>query len=81
MNLADLKDFINRSVMDVLDHKNIDKDVPFFSNTVSTTENLAVFVWNELVSLIPEPCKLFEVKIFETDKNIMVYRGETEQEQ
>lgn len=78
MNLADLKSFISRTVMDVLDHKNIDKDVPYFNNVVSTTENLAVFVWNQLSPLITGPCQLFEVKIYETDKNIMVYRGEME---
>lgn len=64
--------------MEVCDHKNLDKDVPYFKDTVSTTENLAVFIWNQLAPLIISPCQLFEVKIFETEKNIMVFRGETE---
>uniref|UniRef100_A0A8C2Q219 6-pyruvoyl tetrahydrobiopterin synthase n=1 Tax=Cyprinus carpio TaxID=7962 RepID=A0A8C2Q219_CYPCA len=41
----------------------------------STTENLAVFIWESMVKLLP-PDSLHEIKIYETDKNIVVYRGE-----
>ena len=41
----------------------------------STTENLTVFVWNSIVKDLPPGC-LKEVKIHETEKNVMVYRGE-----
>ena len=30
MNITDMKNIINKVVMDVYDHKNIDLDVPFF---------------------------------------------------
>lgn len=62
--------------MDVLDHKNIDKDVPYFKDVVSTTENVAIYIFNELKKLMPKPDLLYEVKIHETDKNIVIYRGE-----
>ncbi|XP_069050591.1 6-pyruvoyl tetrahydrobiopterin synthase [Lepisosteus oculatus] len=75
MNLTDLKHYIEEAVMKPLDHKNLDKDVPYFANAVSTTENLAVFIWDSLVKLLPQNA-LYEVKIHETDKNIVVYRGE-----
>uniref|UniRef100_A0A3B4A0X7 6-pyruvoyl tetrahydrobiopterin synthase n=1 Tax=Periophthalmus magnuspinnatus TaxID=409849 RepID=A0A3B4A0X7_9GOBI len=74
-------DFTNltRCVVDVimtpLDHKNLDKDVPYFSTVVSTTENLAVYIWDHMVREVPEGL-LYEIKIHETDKNIVVYRGE-----
>ncbi|XP_025077605.1 6-pyruvoyl tetrahydrobiopterin synthase-like isoform X2 [Pomacea canaliculata] len=67
INLSDLKKYIDESVMSVLDHKNIDKDVPYFKDVVSTTENIAVFIWNNLVKHIPEGL-LYEVKVYETDK-------------
>lgn len=35
MNLADLKRHIDEAVMERLDHRNLDKDVPFFASTVS----------------------------------------------
>uniref|UniRef100_A0A3B3RDP7 6-pyruvoyl tetrahydrobiopterin synthase n=1 Tax=Paramormyrops kingsleyae TaxID=1676925 RepID=A0A3B3RDP7_9TELE len=75
MNLTDLKRYIEEAVMIPLDHKNLDKEVPYFENVVSTTENLAVYIWDRLLKLLP-PGLLYEIKIHETDKNIVVYRGE-----
>ena len=41
--------------MDVLDHKNVDLDVPYFKEVPSTAENIAVFAWNEIVRLMKAP--------------------------
>ncbi|XP_055509700.1 6-pyruvoyl tetrahydrobiopterin synthase isoform X2 [Leucoraja erinacea] len=62
-------------IMKQLDHKNLDKDVPFFANNVSTAENIAIYIWENLQTLLP-PKLLYEVKVYETDKNIVVYHGE-----
>uniref|UniRef100_A0A8C5EV68 6-pyruvoyl tetrahydrobiopterin synthase n=1 Tax=Gouania willdenowi TaxID=441366 RepID=A0A8C5EV68_GOUWI len=75
MNLTDLKMYIEDVIMTPLDHKNLDKDVPYFANVVSTTENLAVYIWDNMVKVLPTDT-LYEIKIHETDKNIVVYRGE-----
>ncbi|XP_016296289.1 6-pyruvoyl tetrahydrobiopterin synthase [Sinocyclocheilus anshuiensis] len=75
MNLTDLKEYIEEAIMKPLDHKNLDLDVPYFADVVSTTENLSVFIWDSMVKLLP-PDSLYEIKIYETDKNIVVYRGE-----
>lgn len=42
---------------------------------VSTTENVAVYIWDNMVKVLP-PNLLYEIKIHETDKNIVIYRGE-----
>ncbi|XP_066991455.1 6-pyruvoyl tetrahydrobiopterin synthase isoform X1 [Anabrus simplex] len=76
MNINDLKHYMNTAIMDTMDHKNLDKDVPYFKDVVSTTENVAVFIWNNLKALLPNPEILYEVKINETEKNIVLYRGE-----
>ncbi|XP_064474570.1 6-pyruvoyl tetrahydrobiopterin synthase-like isoform X1 [Ornithodoros turicata] len=60
------------AIMDVLDHKNIDEDVPYFKDKVSTTENIAIFVWHQLREVVPPRLQLF-VKIHETDKNVVTY--------
>lgn len=78
MNLTDLKIYMKKVLMDQLDHKNLDKDVPYFRNVVSTTENLAIYIFNELKQLMPNPELLYEVKIYETDNNIVIYRGENQ---
>ncbi len=75
MNICTLKEYMNRAIMEPLDHKCIDKDVAYFENVVSTTENLAVFVWERLSELLPDGL-LYEVKIHETDNNTVVFRGE-----
>ncbi|XP_054913536.1 6-pyruvoyl tetrahydrobiopterin synthase [Poeciliopsis prolifica] len=75
MNLTDLKKCIEEVIMIPLDHKNLDKDVPYFASVVSTTENLAVYIWDNMVKALPASL-LFEIRIHETDKNIIVYRGE-----
>ena len=43
----------------------------------STTENIAIYIWNSLAQLMPNPELLHEVKIHGTDKNVFFYRGES----
>jgi 6-pyruvoyltetrahydropterin/6-carboxytetrahydropterin synthase len=78
MNITDLKNLIQTYVLDLVDHKHLDLDVQYFrkNNLISTTENLAVFIWQQLVSNLNEHVQLYEIKIYETEKNIVVYRGE-----
>ncbi len=79
MNLTDLKAAIEECVMAPLDHRNLDLDVPHFAETVSTTENVAVFIWEAMEAHLKKSGaagRLYEVKLWETDKNIVVYRGE-----
>lgn len=75
MNLTDLKQIIDDCIMQPLDHKNIDKDVPYFKNIPSTAENIAVFIWNAIAEKLPRPDLLHEVKLWETDKNYVSYHG------
>ncbi|CAG0901419.1 unnamed protein product [Darwinula stevensoni] len=75
VNITDLKEWMKTAILDALDHKNLDADVPHFSNIVSTTENVAVFIWESLKKELPNPSLLHEVKIHETDKNIVVFHA------
>lgn len=80
MNIADLKRELQVRVLDVVDHKHLDLDVDYFreGNIVSTTENLALFIWTQLKPPLEMNynVKLHEVKIYETEKNIVVYRDD-----
>ncbi|KAF9932739.1 hypothetical protein FBU30_007389 [Linnemannia zychae] len=78
INITDLKKTLQAAVMDPCDHRNLDIDVPFFHSTPSTTENLAVFLWESIKQHLPrsETYELHELKVYETDKNVVVYRGE-----
>lgn len=75
-NLTDLKQVMRASILEFCDHKNLDKDVAYFEEHTSTTENLVVFIWNNLKTMLPKPDLLYEVKIHETDNNTIYYKGE-----
>ncbi|KAH0500735.1 6-pyruvoyl tetrahydrobiopterin synthase [Microtus ochrogaster] len=75
MNLTDLKEYMEEAIMKPLDHKNLDLDVPYFADVVSTTENVAVYIWESLQQLLPRGI-LYKVKVYETDNNVVVYKGE-----
>nr|XP_031847145.1 6-pyruvoyl tetrahydrobiopterin synthase isoform X2 [Nomia melanderi] len=60
MNLSDLKSYMKTILMEQLDHKNLDKDVLYFKDVVSTTENVAIYIFNELKNLMPNPKLLYE---------------------
>lgn len=78
MNISDLKNIISQTVMDVLDHRNIDRDVTYFRDfgVVSTAENIVVFIWELISPKLPENVELHSIKLHETDKNVVEYRGE-----
>nr|CAH7728076.1 unnamed protein product [Callosobruchus chinensis] len=76
MNMTDLKMYMDEAIMKPMDHKNLDKDVQFFKENPSTTENVAFFIWNSIKKVMDKPEMLFEVEIYETENNIVRYRGE-----
>ncbi|XP_064234101.1 6-pyruvoyl tetrahydrobiopterin synthase-like [Aotus nancymaae] len=75
MNLTDLKKQREEAIMQPRDHKNLDMDVPYFADVVSTTENVAVYICDNLQKVLPVAVP-YKVKVYETDNNIVVYKGE-----
>ncbi|KAJ1178331.1 hypothetical protein NDU88_003577 [Pleurodeles waltl] len=75
INLTTLKQHMQKAIVEPLDHKNLDKDVPFFSQHVSTVENVAVFIWDSMQKQLA-PGLLYKVTVHETDSNSAVYKGE-----
>ncbi|KAJ8964975.1 hypothetical protein NQ314_004492 [Rhamnusium bicolor] len=76
MNMTDLKKYMEEAIMKPMDHKNLDKDVEYFFTRPSTTENLSVYIWNKMKDVMEKPDWLYEVEIYETENNIVKYRGE-----
>lgn len=77
LNLTDLKKYMEKAIMEPMDHKNLDKDVDFFLQKPSTTENVAIFIWNEMKKVMMERADmLYEVEVYETENNIVKYRGD-----
>ena len=74
MDLSILKKIIKTEVEDILDHKNLNLDIPHFKNLIPSTENLAVFIWNKLRDAIEINCDL-SVVLYETPRNFVEYSG------
>ena len=75
LNLTDLKQAINQHIIDEVDHKHLNYDVPWLEGCVPTTEVLAIKFWERLERALPKGM-LYEVKLHETENNIASYRGE-----
>jgi 6-pyruvoyltetrahydropterin/6-carboxytetrahydropterin synthase len=76
LNMTLLKKYMEQAIMKPMDHKNLDKDVEYFKSRPSTTENLTIFIWTEMKKVMNKPDQLYEVEVYETENNIVKYRGE-----
>jgi len=72
-NLADLDSFVERQVLEAFDHRSLNEDVPAFRETVPTTENLCIEIFERLRSF-PQ-AKLERVRVQETSNNSFEYSG------
>ena len=76
MDLKDLKDLVNERVVDDLDHRNLNLDVPWLEGVMPTTENLVVRIWERIASHVPAPARLDRVVLWETPRHWVEYTGE-----
>lgn len=75
-NLSDVSHIIKQYILDKVDHKNLDEDVDFMKGKLSSTETLAIEIWNQIEEPINKlGCNLHCVKIQETEKNYVEYFG------
>lgn len=76
VNMNTLKQIIKEKVIEKIDHKNLNIDVDFMKGKITTTENLAVAIWNELKDPIEkEGAELYRIRIEETENNSIEYYG------
>jgi len=79
MNFKELKQLVNREIIDKVDHKNLNVEVPFMKGKMTSCENLIVEFWNILEPLIPEHsnqrAKLHKLKLYETPTSYAEYYG------
>lgn len=75
MNLTTLKEILEQEILTPFDHKHLNLDAPDFQELNPTAENIAVVIWKKLSQRIPKGL-LYEVKLWETENNSAVYRGE-----
>lgn len=76
MDLKALKTLLEKEILEKVDHKNLNVDVDFLSGIIPTAENIVASFWNLLEGRLPSNCRLFEMRLWESDNNLAFYRGE-----
>lgn len=76
INLKELSKIIKELVIEPLDHKNLNLDVPFLAGKLASTENIIIEIWK----LIEDPIRiaggtLCYLKLVETENNYVEYYG------
>ena len=75
VDLKQLKEVMNREVLDAMDHRFLNKEVPEFFTQIPTTENLAIAVWQRLQPKLKN-ASLHRVRIYETPDLFVDFYGE-----
>jgi 6-pyruvoyltetrahydropterin/6-carboxytetrahydropterin synthase len=68
LDLKELSDVIFRRVIEDVDHRNLNTDVPWLEGRIPTAENVALAIWERIRSELPDS-SLRSVRLWETDKN------------
>ncbi len=74
IDIKTLKDLIYREVEEVMDHKNLNLEVPEFKHLNPTAENIAVVIWHKLRPHLAEHLQM-EVTLYETPRNFVSFKG------
>jgi 6-pyruvoyltetrahydropterin/6-carboxytetrahydropterin synthase len=75
VDLKALKEIMNREVIDIVDHRYLNKEVAEFRDLIPTTENLAVTIWKWLNPKL-SVARLHRIRIYETPDLFADYYGE-----
>ncbi len=75
LDLKELKKILEKEVLDLVDHKFLNKEVPVFASKIPTTENIAVEIWNWLSPKLTFG-KLHRIRLYESPDLYVDYYGE-----
>jgi 6-pyruvoyltetrahydropterin/6-carboxytetrahydropterin synthase len=75
VDIQDIKSIVFENVIDILDHSQIEKDIEWFEGKQPSTENLVLFIWEQISSKIKRPAKLYKIKLRETPTIFTEYFG------
>ena len=78
--IAELDELVNRCVIEPLDHKHLNRDVPAFANRNPSVEHIAQVIWEMLVDQVDglgavDGSRLAQIRVWETEKTCCTYRG------
>ena len=71
-----LGEIIRETIIEKLDHKNLNMDVDFMQGRMCSTESLVMGIWGELKACLPAGVQLHAIKLYETPRIYVEYFGE-----
>src|SRR4051795_4857877 len=67
VDLKEVKDVLEREVVDPMDHRSLNLEVPPFDKVVPTAENVALEIWRRLADGFgATPARLHRIRLYET---------------
>jgi 6-pyruvoyltetrahydropterin/6-carboxytetrahydropterin synthase len=75
VDLRELKQILEREVMDVFDHRHLNMEVPEFRQQIPTTENVAIAIWNRIEPKL-KLAKMHRVRVYESPDLFVDFYGE-----
>src|SRR6266478_3369373 len=81
-DLRELKEILNQEVVDPMDHRFLNREVPPFDRVIPTTENIAAEIWKRVEYCISggvrrNNVRLHNVRLYETADLFVDYGGES----
>jgi 6-pyruvoyltetrahydropterin/6-carboxytetrahydropterin synthase len=73
IDMKDLKAVLNRAVVSEVDHRHLNIEVDWLSDTIPTAENLASEFFERVAPELPEGVELASITVHETDRNSATY--------
>ncbi len=72
IDLKLLSDLVKKEVLNRFDHKNLNLDVPEFTNLNPTAENIAIVIYNLMKAKLDARYAL-QIRLYETERNFVEY--------
>lgn len=76
IDLKKLKEIVEEYAVDLMDHRNLNIDVPFMRGLMPSIENISVAVWEQIEPHLPDNCQLHCIKLYETENQFVEYYGD-----
>ncbi|MDX2183577.1 MAG: 6-carboxytetrahydropterin synthase [Gemmatimonadaceae bacterium] len=74
VDLGRVREIVERDVIEQVDHRNLNLDVPFLAGTNPTSENIIVAMWRVIEPTL-KPARLSRLRLWETENNYVEYEG------
>ncbi len=75
VDMKELKDLLRRAVVNEVDHRHLNHEVPWLDGVNPTAENLARVFFERVAPELPPAVRLAAVTVHETDRNSATWRA------